>query len=175
MARVLVPGGGQYRLAYSLRNEGGPENSWQALISSIDGSFPSITLGALIDSDPFPRTSFEFPFTLPAGTEIFILTFEARNDVDWWYVDSVTVLLGPSSTLAVSVSSPMSPTHDIHDHDHLELPCAGSQQSDCANCNSQCFTPKCPGTGLPNCQYRGPCCLDPHILGACHNPVCLPG
>eukprot|EP00884_Botryococcus_braunii_P000985 jgi/Botrbrau1/10888/Bobra.0025s0064.2 len=124
----------------------------------------------------WPASSRDFQTGSVAYSFLVILILFARlQDVDWWYVDSVTVLLGPSSTLAVSVSSPMSPTHDIHDHDHLELPCAGSQQSDCANCNSQCFTPKCPGTGLPNCQYRGPCCLDPHILGACHNPVCLPG
>lgn len=79
VARVSVPGGGQYRLRYRLKNGGGLSNSWQARIASIDGSFPTIVLESLTNSYLFDWTARELPFSLPGGTAAVSLTFEARQ------------------------------------------------------------------------------------------------
>lgn len=80
---VSVPGGGQYRLLYSLKNDGIHDgsftNSWQARITAIDNSFPAIVLEYLQDSDSFGWTGRELPFSLPEGTAAIRLTFEFRQ------------------------------------------------------------------------------------------------
>lgn len=78
-ATIGVPGGGPYRLRYTLTNGAGPHNSWQASIASVDGSFPAIVLESLVDSGTFVSTARELLFSLPFGTAAVILTFEARQ------------------------------------------------------------------------------------------------
>lgn len=78
-AGVLVPGGGLYRLRYRLKNGAGPPNSWQARIDSIDNAFSAIELESFADSVFFDWTERELPFSLPEGTAVIRLTFEARQ------------------------------------------------------------------------------------------------
>eukprot|EP00884_Botryococcus_braunii_P006086 jgi/Botrbrau1/15479/Bobra.43_2s0099.1 len=91
---VSVPGGGPYRLVYRLRNEGGPTNSWQAVIGSVDSSFSDMTVEFINNSNAFDWTYRELPFLLPPGTTTITLTFGGRQDPSWWYVDSLDILAG---------------------------------------------------------------------------------
>lgn len=78
-AEVSVPGGGQYRLLYRLKNDGGPPNFWQARISSVDNSFPATILESLKDRQSFDWTDRELSFSLPEGTTAISLTFKFRQ------------------------------------------------------------------------------------------------
>lgn len=89
-AVVSVPGGGQYRLLYRLfvgysipslyrvNTSGLPSQSWQARITSIDHSFPAIVLESFTDFRG-QSTNRELTFSLPEGTSVISLTFEASE------------------------------------------------------------------------------------------------
>jgi hypothetical protein len=75
-AGVRIPGGGLYRLAYSLATGASLPNSWRAIIGSTDGSFKPISLDVLTDSDGFDPTYRELLFNVPSGTTAITLTFQ---------------------------------------------------------------------------------------------------
>eukprot|EP00884_Botryococcus_braunii_P018301 jgi/Botrbrau1/5154/Bobra.0172s0026.1 len=109
--RLLTPGGGVYRLKYRLQlAEGGP-GSWRSVISSTDGSFPPIILESfdnLFDYNWVPMR--ELAFNIPSRTRAIDLTFVARHDTDYWYVDSATVLIGfPSPPSSPRPPPPLPP------------------------------------------------------------------
>lgn len=83
---VGVPGGGSYILAYELKNDnGGSTNSWQAIISPLNGNgfspskFDNISVPGPNPSAGFDYTGRSFQFTLPAGTIGIRLTFQTTG------------------------------------------------------------------------------------------------
>lgn len=78
-ANVTVAGKTKYRLAYGLRNGGDGPNYFSSIIGSIDKSFPSFVLENLTDSSAFAWISRELGFSVPPGTRVITVTFEARH------------------------------------------------------------------------------------------------
>lgn len=85
-AKISVPGGGPYRLAYilsltsSLRSSPDPPNSWQATIESMDGSFAIMVLESIINyPDQFDKTQRVLAFNLPSNINVVKLTFDATQ------------------------------------------------------------------------------------------------
>lgn len=78
-ATVRVARGGQYTLAYRLRNLGPALNSWKAIVGAVDGSFAPLVLEALTNSTAFGWTERQLAFVLPAGTTAITLTFQGRQ------------------------------------------------------------------------------------------------
>lgn len=78
-AFISVPGGGLYTLSYLLSNGAGTPNSWQAMISSQDGSFEPLILDILVDSPELDLAARRIPFTLTHATTVVKLAFNARQ------------------------------------------------------------------------------------------------
>jgi hypothetical protein len=76
---VTVPGGGPYRLAYTLSLDDGQPNAWRAVVGSVDGTFTSLVLEALVDAPGFPPTARQLSFSIPDGTTAVTLTLAGRH------------------------------------------------------------------------------------------------
>lgn len=110
-ARVLVPGSGQYRLRYRIRNDGGPPNSWQVRIGSVDNSFSTMVLESFEDSDSFDWTERELPFSLPL-TPVVTLTFEARQVCQGDHNPPSSACLDSPVLIYYSMTFPLVPTEN---------------------------------------------------------------
>lgn len=73
---VGVPGGGSYKLAYTLYFDGGAPNIFQATIETDSGpAFQPLPFDVLTMSDAFADQNRSFNFTLPSGTTSIRLSF----------------------------------------------------------------------------------------------------
>jgi hypothetical protein len=67
------------RIEYYLANDGGPKNSWETAIMTLNGPAYSMVFDTYTDANKFPSTYRIFSFQIPAGSTSMELRFRGRQ------------------------------------------------------------------------------------------------